>query len=57
MNTKFNYQLGNGNDDETTVRDLLTDLMHFCRKQNIDWIEAHGSAFNNFKFEVAKENE
>lgn len=43
-------QYDGGSDGESVV-DLMTDLMHFCRKEDIDYHAADRMAFMNYEAE------
>jgi hypothetical protein len=44
-----------GDDPETGVTDILTDLMHFCKLEKIDSEDHLRIAQNHFKEEVQKD--
>ena len=46
---------GAANDAEADVRDVLTDLMHYCAHQKMDFGAALESARNHFAAERFKE--
>lgn len=46
---------GNGIPDETSIRDLLADLMHYCRKNDLNFNQELRFAAENFEIEVNEE--
>jgi hypothetical protein len=47
----LDYMNKDGINNSSAVRDLLTDVMHFCENQNIDFFERVQSAIDVFKEE------
>lgn len=47
----LDYMNKDGVNNSSAVRDLLTDVMHFCENQNIDFFEQVQSAIDVFKEE------
>lgn len=43
---------GNGLPDESSIRDMLTDLMHYCRSNNINFAYELSTATLNFEAEI-----
>jgi hypothetical protein len=49
------YKKADGTDDKSAVRDILTDLLHFCNKHNIDFNERLLGANEVFDQEIDSE--
>jgi hypothetical protein len=45
---------GNGEPDESTMRDLLTDLMHYSEQSGIDFDQELRVARHNYEFEASE---
>lgn len=43
---------GNGQPDESTLRDLLADLMHYADRERLDWGQEVRSAVDNYAAET-----
>jgi hypothetical protein len=55
---KYDHSLDNlGEIDETLVSDVLADLMHYCRRNDIDIEETIEMAFLHFHEEVREEEQ
>jgi hypothetical protein len=46
--------LGDGDPDESTMRDLLTDLMHYSEQSGIDFDQELRVARHNYEFEASE---
>ncbi len=49
------YKKSDGTDDQSAVRDILTDLLHFCEKNNLDFNKLVEHAMEVFDQEVDSE--